>query len=177
MPLTREQLDEWAKRKDTHSLEMANTCHPGERRWIIDYDKGLLILRCACCRRVVMEIEVATGASNGRARATGPPTMRCIANEAAMFYDIPLDEMLGPSRHKRLAHARQLAMLLTRIHTRHSLEEIGKFFHRDHTTVIHACKAAERRLVDDGRTAKDAEAIAHRFTVVAQAPEREEANG
>ena len=53
-----------------------------------------------------------------------------------------------------MALPRQIAMYLMRRQTTLSLSEIGRFFDRDHTTVIHACSKIERLLVED-RTMKD----------------------
>jgi hypothetical protein len=45
-------------------------------------------------------------------------------------------------------------MYLMRRQTTLSLSEIGRFFDRDHTTVIHACSKIERLMAED-RTMKD----------------------
>lgn len=54
-------------------------------------------------------------------------------------YRISIDLIKGKSRKRELVIARQVAMYLCRQFTNKSLTEIGKFFNRDHTTVMHAC--------------------------------------
>lgn len=50
-------------------------------------------------------------------------------------------EMTSPSRVRRIARPRQLAIALSYELTRHSLPSIGKHYgRRDHTTCLHACK-------------------------------------
>lgn len=46
----------------------------------------------------------------------------------------------GLGRSKTVSRARTEAIALIRKNTPLSLTEIGKVFHRDHTTVIYACK-------------------------------------
>lgn len=60
------------------------------------------------------------------------------------FYHVPLIEMVSARRSREIARPRQVAMYLSRRHTVRSLPEIGRQFgKRDHTTVIHACRAIE----------------------------------
>ncbi|SDJ25422.1 chromosomal replication initiator protein DnaA [Natribacillus halophilus] len=62
-----------------------------------------------------------------------------IQAQVAAFYQIKLEEITAKKRTKAIAHARQVAMYLSREMTEFSLPKIGeKFGGRDHTTVIHA---------------------------------------
>ena len=62
------------------------------------------------------------------------------------LYDIPLDLMLGRSRKQEIVTSRQVAMYLCKQLTNHTLKEIGlRFGGRDHSTVIHACRAVQNR--------------------------------
>lgn len=56
------------------------------------------------------------------------------------------EDMISKSRKGAVAWARQLAMFLARNHTLLSLEEIGRFFGRDHATVIHAFQKVKETL-------------------------------
>src|SRR5204862_388861 len=56
------------------------------------------------------------------------------------------DELVSSSRAPRLAHARQLAMYLSRELTEAPLAAIARAFDRDHTTVLYAIRAVEGRL-------------------------------
>jgi chromosomal replication initiator protein len=64
-----------------------------------------------------------------------------IQKMVAEQYDIRMSELIGRSRPKMIAEARQVAMYLVREMAKISLVEVGKAFGgRDHGTVIHACK-------------------------------------
>ena len=65
-----------------------------------------------------------------------------IQKTVADYYRIKLAELLSKKRTRNLTRPRQLAMALTREITSLSLPEIGNAFGgKDHSTVIHACKA------------------------------------
>ncbi|MBM9605042.1 chromosomal replication initiator protein DnaA [Desulfopila inferna] len=55
-------------------------------------------------------------------------------------YKVSCDELQSRSRKKALTFPRQVAMYLCRKHTENSLNEIGKEFNRDHSTVLHSIK-------------------------------------
>jgi chromosomal replication initiator protein len=72
-----------------------------------------------------------------------------IKREVADYFRIPLAEMISQRRGRGVARPRQVAMYLTREHTGLSLPNIGRLFgHRDHTTVMHACRQVERLSAD-----------------------------
>ena len=67
----------------------------------------------------------------------------------ALAYALTLEQLKGRSRTRSITFPRQVAMYLSRVLTKHSLEEIGKFFGgRDHSTAKHAFDKI-RRLTDD----------------------------
>ena len=67
-----------------------------------------------------------------------------------VFYDVKLSDLLSKKRHKSVTIPRQVGMWIARKHTRFSLEEIGGYFGgRDHTTVMHAIKAVDKKRVAD----------------------------
>lgn len=78
------------------------------------------------------------------------PTMRQIARRTAERHGVSLDDMMGLSRRPRIAQARQEAMHEIRQATTFSLPQIGRFFNRDHTTVIHGVRAHEQRMIERG---------------------------
>lgn len=75
--------------------------------------------------------------------------IRFIQRTVCEAYGISLDDMLGVGRTGRVAHPRQVAIYLIRTLTQLSLLEIGRRFHRDHSTVIHALRAIERQRQDN----------------------------
>jgi chromosomal replication initiator protein len=82
----------------------------------------------------------------------GAPTrtrllMAHIQHVVASYYGIPVQTMVSAQRGRKYAWPRQFAMYLAHDLTPHSLVEIGRRFgFRDHTTVIHAIKAVQKRI-------------------------------
>lgn len=69
------------------------------------------------------------------------PSVAAVAGRTAKYFSLKLTELRGPSRHRNLALARNVAIYLARNLTGQSLEKIGKYFGgRDHTTALHACR-------------------------------------
>ena len=83
-----------------------------------------------------------------------------IAEETAVYYNIPLAELKDRSRRKEIALARQVAMYACHRLTRHSLRMIALHFgRRDHSTVIHAVKTIKKNISNDPIFAADIEDI------------------
>jgi hypothetical protein len=62
----------------------------------------------------------------------------------ASTYGLRVNDLLSHRRTQTVVRPRQEAMWLTKIHTTHSLPEIGRRFGgRDHTTVLHAVRKIE----------------------------------
>lgn len=67
------------------------------------------------------------------------------------YFGITVEDMMGKSRAKPIAHPRQIAMYLARSHTSLSFPDLERIFDRDHTTVLYAV-----RKIKDGLSKKDA---------------------
>lgn len=68
------------------------------------------------------------------------------------YFKIEAEKFLSPSRKRELVQARQIAMFLSRNHTKNSLASIGsKTGGRDHSTVLHAYNTV-RDLLDTDRS-------------------------
>jgi hypothetical protein len=79
-----------------------------------------------------------------RLPATGGPTT-AIVTAVADAFGVTAEELLGPSRRRELVGPRQAAMALCRELTDLTYSAIGRAFgDRDHTTVLHAVRAAQR---------------------------------
>ena len=62
-----------------------------------------------------------------------------IISQVAQYFHLTFDDLVGRTRTKNVAMARQISMYLTREMTSMSLVDIGQVFGgRDHTTVMHA---------------------------------------
>ena len=71
-------------------------------------------------------------------------TIEAIQKRVSDHFQLRLSDMVSRRRPANIANARQVAMYLSRMLTRHSLQEIGEAFGgRDHGTVIHACRTIE----------------------------------
>lgn len=80
-------------------------------------------------------------------------TIETIQKRVADHFQIRHSDMTSKRRPNNIAIPRQIAMYLTRILTKHSLQEIGDAFGgRDHGTVIHACKAVDNMMEQDTAT-------------------------
>lgn len=73
-----------------------------------------------------------------------------ICEHVAAYYNIKPSELKSKSRQKQITLARQIAMMLSRDMTSHSLSEIGRLFgNRNHSTVISSIKKInEMREID-----------------------------
>lgn len=78
-----------------------------------------------------------------------------LANIAAIqrtvcaHFEIPLTAMSAQIRTVTYAHPRQVAMVLSRELTKHTLADIGECFKRDHGTVSHATSSITNRITTD----------------------------
>ena len=74
----------------------------------------------------------------------------------ASHYDVAEKKIYSKSRIVDIVNARHVAMYLCRELTQNSLIFIGKHFgKRDHSTVIHACKAVEEKILNDSSVKKN----------------------
>jgi chromosomal replication initiator protein len=71
-------------------------------------------------------------------------TVEFITNLVAEYFKVPLDKLQGGTRKRNIVIARQLSMYLAKNMTNASLKAIGENLGgRDHSTVIHSCKAVQ----------------------------------
>lgn len=88
-----------------------------------------------------------------REEASRKVTIDSVQRLVADYYDLRLADMTSRRRPKPIAHARQVAMYLSRELTRNSLVEIGDAFGgRDHGTVIYAVKRVKALVNDEDET-------------------------
>jgi chromosomal replication initiator protein len=84
------------------------------------------------------------------------PTIASIQRGVAREYRVPVRVMREPdsavARDRQHCRPRQVAITLAVRLTDHSLSRIGHYFgHRDHTTIMYALHAVERRRRKGGR--------------------------
>jgi len=62
------------------------------------------------------------------------------------FYGLTTVQVKGKCRMRSYVKARFIAIYMIRKRTGLTLKEIGRMFHRDHTSIIHACQTIEEVL-------------------------------
>ncbi len=73
-----------------------------------------------------------------------------VVQTTADFFGVTTEQIRGSGRARDIVLPRQVAMYLTRELTGHSLPEIGQYFGRDHSTVMHAINKVTNTLRKDG---------------------------
>jgi len=99
--------------------------------------------------------ETAERAMKDIIRKENIPTADSIIKEVARCFSLDEAVVRGPSRSREVSNARQVAIYLVRRMTSLSTPDIGREFGgRDHTTVLHALEAMEKKLQTDQYLAK-----------------------
>lgn len=83
-----------------------------------------------------------------------------ILRAVADYYQITIQDLKSPRRHKSLARPRQIAMYLCKKYLKASYPEIGVAFGgRDHTTIIHGVRKVESLLLDNNVLKEEVELL------------------
>ncbi len=82
------------------------------------------------------------------------------------YFKIPIDQINTTCRKREISQARQLSMYFARKHTKLPLSSIGEHCgHRDHATVLHACRTIENLLETDKKMKSYVEDIEKRMKI------------
>jgi chromosomal replication initiator protein len=92
------------------------------------------------------------------------PMIAHVQATVAAYFEIPLHAMTGARQTHDQSHPRQIAMFLAHELTDKSISEIGRRFNKDHTTVIHAIRAVEKRIAADPEVEFDVEVLRERLS-------------
>jgi len=96
----------------------------------------------------------------------GPPrTIDQIMELTARVYGLTVNDLRGRSRRQTVVRPRHFAMYLCRRLTAASVKEIGRAFSRDHSSVLHALSAVEKRTAERPQLRYEFEALAARFAL------------
>ena len=87
-----------------------------------------------------------------------------IKKKVSNFYDIKIEDLVSKKRQKAITTARQIAMYLAKQTTRETLENIGKAFGRDHSTVVNSIKKVSKLIEEDIKTSKDIKELTRLLT-------------
>jgi chromosomal replication initiator protein len=87
-----------------------------------------------------------------------------IVQVVAERYELRPGDLSGKRRHREVAQARQLALLLGRRLTNHSLDALGGMIGgRDHSTVLYSIRQAEERVAGDKDLQRDVAEMTQRI--------------
>ena len=78
-----------------------------------------------------------------------------IVNSASEKYNIPADEILGKKRSKDIVWARHMSVYVMRKLADMSFNDIGKFFNRDHSTIMASVEKIEKESESNPSVAKE----------------------
>jgi len=73
-------------------------------------------------------------------------TPESIRDFIAGQYNLSISDLQSKSRKKQIAFPRQVSMYLSRKFTDTPLADIGRAFHRDHSTVVHAIRVVSEAM-------------------------------
>lgn len=93
-------------------------------------------------------------------------TIRDVERAVCLRFQLSHEDILARSPRRALSRPRQIAMYLARELTGASYPRLGRHFCRDHTSVLHGCRAIGKRIQTDGRLRAQVEGckeiLAHR---------------
>ena len=90
-----------------------------------------------------------------------------IASAVSLRFDIRGDQLIGRNATRLYFRPRQVAMYLTREMTSLSFPQIGRFYQRDHTTVMWACRKIKAQMARDGDIREAIESCRDRAKILA----------
>lgn len=76
-------------------------------------------------------------------------TLDYIADNVEKYCNLNKNELLSTTRSKKVSYPRQIAMYIMKEVTNYSLVQIGEFFGRDHTTIMHGIKKIQEDMESD----------------------------
>jgi chromosomal replication initiator protein len=92
-----------------------------------------------------------------------PLTIQDILDHVSRYFGIDTESLRSRSRQRKLLVPRQIAMFLSRKHTAEPLQEVGKHFKKDHSSVLYAVRSLERKLEQNPRLRRETEFIEDRL--------------
>ncbi|MEZ4647217.1 MAG: chromosomal replication initiator protein DnaA [Candidatus Eisenbacteria bacterium] len=104
-----------------------------------------------------------------REHARRPIDVMDVQKYVAQAYGVPPESLRGKRRTNTVAHARQVAVYLTKELTDLTVVEIGRRFgNRDHSTVLHAVKKVRQLMVEEPEVRVRIEQMKHELESLSQ---------
>ena len=76
-------------------------------------------------------------------------TLSEICRVTSKYFGVSMGDLKGRSRQRGIVLPRQLLMYMAHHLYGHSIQKIGKFLDRDHSTVSHGCQVIEKKIIED----------------------------
>lgn len=115
--------------------------------------EGAVNRLCAQCRLLDLNITEELVEQSLREMLQHAPRQKIsveqILKSVATIFQVRVSDLKGSARTKEIAFPRQVAMYLALKLIKESLQSIGSYFGRTHSTLLHACKNIEKRLNND----------------------------
>lgn len=73
-------------------------------------------------------------------------TVDQILSSVATIFQVRVQDLKSASRLRQVAVPRQVAMYLSKMLVNDSLMSLGVYFHKTHSTILHACKTIEQKM-------------------------------
>ncbi|MCM1339159.1 MAG: chromosomal replication initiator protein DnaA [Muribaculaceae bacterium] len=86
-------------------------------------------------------------------------TVEKIAKATADYFDLTVKDLKSTARQQKIAHARHLAVYLSREILSMSYEAIGEYFVKKHTTIMYSCDIIEDKIKSDKTIAAEIEEL------------------
>ena len=124
-------------------------------------ESAIIGIKAKSCLRgtppdLAMVREVVQGMGLGSGEEITGETIR---NLIECQFRVSADELRSRSRQRAIAFPRQVGMYLTRKFTNQSLADIGSFYNRDHSTVLHAIKTITRDMAQQDSVRRQVEML------------------
>ncbi len=115
--------------------------------------EGAVNRLCAQCRLLDLNITEEVVEKSLREMLQHTPHQKIsveqILKSVATIFQVRVSDLKGPGRTKEIALPRQVAMYLALKLIKESLQTLGGYFGRTHSTLLHACKNIEKKLEND----------------------------
>lgn len=115
--------------------------------------EGAVNRLCAQCRLLDLNITEEVVEKSLRELLHHAPQQKIsveqILKSVATIFQVRVSDLKGSGRTKEIALPRQVAMYLALKLIKESLQTLGTYFGRTHSTLLHACKNIEKRLSND----------------------------
>ncbi len=117
----------------------------------------------SCLRDAVPDMELVREVLHGLIDRPAQLTGETIRDFVGCQFKVSVEELQSRSRKRAITFPRQVAMFLTRKYTEESLADIGGYYNRDHSTVLHAIKVITRDMARKTSTREQIEMLCRKL--------------